>query len=118
MVFPRIAPWSRTASMVFSGAVFTVFGATSSTTYRVSSYFGSLTPVDAHSGRCAFAPAAVGAGDEERGDGVDLGDVVAAFLGLFQAGEVGVHHRLVPVQGEDQGDVHADPLGDHRGDRR
>ena len=58
MVLPRMTPWSRTASMVFSGAVFTVFGATSSTTYRVSSYLGSLTPVEAHSGRCAFAPAA------------------------------------------------------------
>ena len=38
MVLPRMTPWSRTASMVFSGAVFIVFGATSSTTYRVSSY--------------------------------------------------------------------------------
>ena len=58
MVLPRMTPWSRTASMVFSGAVFTVFGATSSTTYRVSSYLGSLTPVDAHNGRCLLAPAA------------------------------------------------------------
>ena len=42
---------------VASGIVLTVPGATSSTTYIVSSYAGSLTPVDAHSGRCGLAPA-------------------------------------------------------------
>ena len=36
MVSPVTSPWSATASMVFSGMVFTVFGATSSVTYRVS----------------------------------------------------------------------------------
>ena len=56
MVLPVTTPWSATAAIVFSGAVLTVPGATSSTTYRVSSKWGSLTPVDAHSGRCLFAP--------------------------------------------------------------
>ena len=37
--------------------VLTVPGATSSSTYRVSLYAGSLTPVEAHSGRCLLAPA-------------------------------------------------------------
>ena len=56
-------------------------------------------------------------GDEERGDGVDLAQVVAGLGGLFQAGQVGVHDGLVPVEGEDQGDVDADALGDDGGDR-
>jgi hypothetical protein len=47
--------------MVFSGAVFTTPGATSSSTYRVSRRFGSLVLVEAHSGRCGFAPAAASA---------------------------------------------------------
>ncbi|SKS76362.1 Uncharacterised protein [Mycobacteroides abscessus subsp. abscessus] len=37
MVLPVTTPWSATASKVFSGMVFTVCGATRSTTYRVSS---------------------------------------------------------------------------------
>src|SRR6202011_3532931 len=60
-VSPAMTPWSATASMVFSGIVLTVFGATSSVTYRVSEYAGFLTPVDAHSGRCTRAPAALSA---------------------------------------------------------
>ena len=48
---------------------------------------------------------------------MDPGDVAAVFLGLFQAGEVGVHDGLVPVEGEDQGDVDADALGDDGRDR-
>ena len=54
-----MTPWSATASMVFSGIVLTVFGATSSVTYRVSEYAGFLTPVDAHSGRWTRAPSAL-----------------------------------------------------------
>mgnify|MGYP006145824815 CR=1 FL=1 len=57
-VAPRSRPWSATAASVGSGIVLTVPGATSSTTYWVSSYFGSLTPVEAQSGRCGLAPAA------------------------------------------------------------
>ena len=56
MVLPVISPWSATASSVFSGMVFTVPGATSSVTYMVSGYAGSLTPVDAHRGRWGLAP--------------------------------------------------------------
>ena len=41
--------------------VLTTPGATSSMTYSVSSYAGSLTPVEAHSGRCGSAPAAASA---------------------------------------------------------
>jgi hypothetical protein len=59
----------------------------------------------------------VDAGDEERRHGGDPGQVVAVVLGLFEAGEVGVHHGAVPVEGEDQGDVHADALGEGGGDR-
>jgi hypothetical protein len=36
----------------------TVSGPISPSTYIVSEYFGFLTPVDAHSGRCTGAPAA------------------------------------------------------------
>ena len=36
IVSPEMTPWSATASIVFSGIVFTVFGATSSVTYMVS----------------------------------------------------------------------------------
>jgi hypothetical protein len=37
--------------------VLTTSGATRPVTYRVSSYAGSLTLVEAHSGRCGRAPA-------------------------------------------------------------
>ena len=57
-VSPRTWPWSATASRVASGIVLTTPAATSSITYRVSSYAGSFTPVEAHSGRCGLAPAA------------------------------------------------------------
>ena len=45
------------ASRVDSGMVFTVPGATSSSTYMVSGKAGSLVLVEAHSGRCGRAPA-------------------------------------------------------------
>ncbi len=61
IVSPRISPWSATAWMVASGMVFTVSLATSSTTYMVSGNEGSLTLVDAHSGRCTRAPLAASA---------------------------------------------------------
>ena len=57
-VSPAISPWSAVASIVASGIVLTVSGATSSSTYIVSGRLGSLTDVDAHSGRCLWAPAA------------------------------------------------------------
>ncbi len=56
-MLPRRRPWSATARSVCSGIVFTVSGATSSTTYMVSSKAGSFVLVDAHSGRCVRAPA-------------------------------------------------------------
>ena len=34
----------------------------------------------------------------------------------FEPGEVGVHHRTVPFDGEDQRDVHRDTLAEHRRD--
>lgn len=49
---------------------------------------------------------------------MDPGQVVARLLGFLQAGEVGVHHRPVALDGEDQGHVDRDALGEHRGDRR
>ena len=58
MVLPVTSPWSATAFRVASGMVFTVLGATRPVTYRVSGSEGSFTPVDAHSGRCTFAPCA------------------------------------------------------------
>ena len=60
-VSPVTSPWSATASRVFSGIVFTVSGATSSVTYRVSEWSGFLTPAEAHSGRCTRAPSALSA---------------------------------------------------------
>ena len=54
----------------------------------------------------------VDAGDEERGDRVDLRQVLAGRVGLLEAVEVGVHHRAVALEGEDQRDVDADPVGD------
>ena len=56
-VFPFTSAHSAAASSVGIGIVFTVSGATSSSTYFVSGYCGSLTPVDAHSGLCTGAPA-------------------------------------------------------------
>src|SRR5664280_2404404 len=53
---PVMAAWSAVARSVFSGMVLTVPGATSSVTYMVSGYAGSLTPVDAHNGRWGCAP--------------------------------------------------------------
>ena len=61
---------------------------------------------------------AVDPGDEERRDGVDLAQVVTVGRGLLQTADVGVDHPAVALQGEDQGHVDADPLGDRRGDRR
>ncbi len=55
-VSPVTSPWSATASMVFSGMVLTVLGATSSVTYSVSGSDGSFTPVEAQSGRWGRAP--------------------------------------------------------------
>jgi hypothetical protein len=48
---------------------------------------------------------------------VDLGQVVAVFLGLLQAGLEGVDDGPVALQGEDQGHVDADALGQGCGDR-
>ncbi len=59
----------------------------------------------------------VDAGDEERRDRVDLGEVQPGVVRLLQTGEVGVHHALVAVQPEDQGDVDADALAQGVGDR-
>lgn len=52
---PVISAWSAAASRVASGIVLTVPGATRSSTYIVSLYAGSLTPVEAQSGRCRLA---------------------------------------------------------------
>ena len=38
-------------------------------------------------------------------------------LGLLEAGEVGLHHLGVAVEAEDERDVDAAALGDHRPDR-
>ena len=56
-VAPSTSSCSAQASSVAIGIVFTVCGATRVATYLVSSYWGSFTPVDAHSGRCTGQPA-------------------------------------------------------------
>ncbi len=56
-VAPSTVAWSAAAWSVLSGIVFTVSGATRPSTYIVSGYLGSLTPVDAQSGRWTAAPA-------------------------------------------------------------
>lgn len=49
---------------------------------------------------------------------MDLGQVVSAFAGLLHAGQVGVHHGPVPLDGEDQRDVDRNPFRQNGGDRR
>jgi hypothetical protein len=49
--------------------------------------------------------------DEERGDARDVGQVAVVLL---EAREVGVDHLGVALEAEDEGDVDAAPLGDHR----
>ena len=51
-VAPVTSSFSAHANSVGIGMVFTVSGATSSSTYMVSEYFGFFTPVEAQSGRC------------------------------------------------------------------
>ena len=60
----------------------------------------------------------VDSGDEERRNGMDGVQVVAGLLCGFQAGQVGVHHRAVPLDGEDQGHVYRNALGQNGGDGR
>ena len=162
-VSPSITPWSNVASRVFSGIVLTVPGATSSVTYRVSGRAGSLTPVEAHSGRCTLAPASVSAfarsvanslleqlvgqarvrdaglalerrglvgadrveplvdlgvdaRDEERGDRVDLRQVVSGSLGLLEPGEVGVDDLGVRSRLKIRVTLTEMPAADDRGD--
>ena len=57
----------------------------------------------------------VDAGDEEAGHARDPAEVTVVLL---ETGEVGLHHLGVAIQAEDQGDVDAATLGDHRLDRR
>src|SRR5699024_10285521 len=56
--------------------------------------------------------------DEEGGDGVDPRDVVAGLGRLLHAGAVGGDDLAVAGDGEDQGDVDGDALGQGVGDRR
>ncbi len=56
-VAPLTSDFSAAASSVGIGIVLTVSGATRSSTYLVSEYCGSLTPVDAQSGRWTGQPA-------------------------------------------------------------
>jgi hypothetical protein len=101
----------------------------------VSSYAGSLTPVEAHSrrlsleleglGRAELVEALVDLGidpaDEERGDRGQVGQVVPGGPGALHAVEEGVHHLAVALQREDQRDVDADAFGEtlrDRGDAR
>ena len=42
---------------------------------------------------------------------------MARLLGGFETGQVGVHHRTVAFDGEDQGHVHRNTLGDDGGER-
>ena len=49
---------------------------------------------------------------------MDFGNVVTGFLGLFQAGQIRVHHRTMSLYREDQRHVDRNSLGEHRGDRR
>ena len=58
----------------------------------------------------------VDAGDEERGDRVQAGQVGVARPGLLEAGEERVHDRAVAVEGEDQRDVDRDARAHHLGD--
>ena len=60
----------------------------------------------------------VHAGDEEGSDGADVLQVVAVGVSLGDALDVGVDDLLVTLQGEDQGDVHGDALGQGGGDCR
>src|SRR5699024_7578065 len=57
-------------------------------------------------------------GDEEGGHRVDRGQVYAGVPGTLETVDVGLRHRAVAVQREDQRDVHADALGGRRRDRR
>ena len=49
---------------------------------------------------------------------MDLGQVVSRLLGRLETGQVGVHHRAVAFDGEDQRHVHRNAFGDNGGDRR
>ena len=61
-------------------------GATSSSTYRVSLYAGSFTPVEAHSGRCLLAPApAPGRPSASRGE-----DLLVRLVGEAGVGDGGL----------------------------
>ena len=51
----------RVACSVASGMVLTVLAVTRLTTYSVSGSDGSFVEVEAHSGRCTFAPLAASA---------------------------------------------------------
>ena len=66
----------------------------------------------------ALVDLGVDAGDEERRDRVDGGQVVAVLAGLLEAGDVGLHDVVVLVEPEDQGHVDADAGGQGLGDRR
>ena len=161
MVLPRITPWSATASMVFSGAVFTVFGGDqldhvtgvvvrrvldpgrrpqrsllvrTGRRQRVPALAGELLLVElvgqpgvgdrrlaaqrrrlrGAEGVQPLVDLGVHPGHEERRHRLDLRQVMAVGLGLLQPVEVGVDHRRVALEGEDQRDVDADPLGQRR----
>ena len=166
MVSPRMTPWSATASMVFSGAVFTVSGRDKFDDVTGVVVLGVLDagggPQRAllvGAGRGQRVPAVAGEGllvqpgrpagrwrSRPRPSSDSASGVPMAFsrlsisvstretkneatewiwemswpldLACSSPVEVGVHHGAVPVEGEDQRDVDADALGDHRGDRR
>ena len=62
------SPWSRNASIVAGGIVFTVSGPMSSSTYMTSRYAGFLVLVLAQSGRCSRAPFAASASHRGAGE--------------------------------------------------
>ena len=64
----RTSPWSRNASIVFGGIVFTVSGPISSSTYITSRYAGFFVLVLAHSGRCRRPPFACSARQRSAGE--------------------------------------------------
>ena len=56
--------------------------------------------------------------DEERRDAADAGEVAAGRGERFEPADVRLDDLGVAVQREDEGDVDAATLGDHRSDRR